>query len=1411
MLYQFRENCMDEENKIILLVEDEPVISLIESAILKKGGYNVKTVPSGEKAIDLISGGGNFDLILMDIDLGKSMDGTEAAERILQIKEIPVLFLSSHTEPEIVKKTEGITSYGYVVKNSGDTVLLASIKMAFRLYYEKLQVREHKDRLQSLNEELEAANEELNAAMEELEASNEELISSQHEIAVTEERYRRLFTSSNDGVCVHELIYRDGKASDYMILDANDVFESATGLRKSDVAGKLASEIYGTGNPPYLDVYASVAETEVPVAFDTYFEPMDKHFHISVFSPGKGMFATVFQDITERVRSERFLRESEEKYRLLFENMVHGVFYQLDDGTLVDINPAGLEMFGITREQFLGRTSYHPEWKVVDEDFNLLKPEDHPSMKALRMAQKIDVIVGVFNPDERIYRWLSVSAIPQFREGDGKPYQAVVTMHDITDIKLAENALRESETRYRELFDNISSGVAIYRAVDTGNDFIFMDFNKAGERMDGDSRESLIGRSVMEAYPGIKEFGLFDVFQRVWRSGVPEHFPVALYRDEKHERWYDNYVYRLPSGEIVAIYNDYTEKKLAEDALRESEEKFRNIFRNAPIGLLHYDIKGFITECNDIFTGVIGSTQEKLVGLNMHDLNDNWLIEELDRSLNGSTGYYEGDYHSVTADKITPVRVWFTPIFSPERKVTGGICITEDISVQKKALAEIKESEERFRTLFETLSQGVVYHDLKGEIIDANPAAEVILGLSRDHLLGRTSYHPQWKTLKEDFSDFPAEEHPVMISLRTGKPVRGVIMGVFNPLEKHHRWLSVDAMPEFMESSGKLFRAYTTFTDITLRRQAEIVLRDSEERYRSLAEVSPNAIIVHQYRRIVYINDTGVKLLGALSRDELIGTEFLNRVHADSVELVNERIGLVLERNSRVPAIELQMIRMSGEMFYAESMAGPIMHNGAPAVQVILRDISDRKRYDIAVIEQKQLLDTVINSIPAPVFFKDSDGRYLGCNNAFVEFIGHEREEIVGRKVFELYPDELSGTYHEMDMSVMESGGTQVYETDVMHSDGTMRRVILHKAVFQAADGSVKGLVGVMMDITDRKKNENVLRQMKEDLEMAQSAAHMGNWKWHVKEDRVEWSDEIYKIFGLDKTLFSGKLSEIMFSSIHPDDREKVEASNMLVIDENKPNAAEFRVVRSDGTERIVWSESVELKVDESDRPEILRGYMQDITERKKTEEKLEMIVKEKEALLREIQHRVKNNLVMISGLISLESFRAQGNEAVRLLSSLRSRIGALEQLYTSLIQSGDIKVVRIDRYITEIVQSIMNTYVSGIHNIQVETELEPLEIPFRNAGSIGLIINELVINALKYAFPDGMDGKIVIGLKSGRSGYEVYVRDNGAGLSPGFDVENPAGSGIMIIKMMVEHMGGALSVASDTSTEFRISIPFDE
>ena len=212
----------------------------------------------------------------------------------------------------------------------------------------------------------------------------------------------------------------------------------------------------------------------------------------------------------KRGKAALVLQESEEKYRILFENMAQGVFYQRADGALIDVNPPALKLFGLTRSQFLKRTLHSPQWRVIREDGSRCPEEERPSMIALKTGKPVrNKRLGVYNPLRKDYVWLNINAIPLFRTGEKKPYQTLVTLHDITERKQAEQKILTSEARYRELFDHINSGVAVYEAVNNGRDFIFRDFNQAAQRIEKINKKTLIGKSVLQVFPGVKEFGLF--------------------------------------------------------------------------------------------------------------------------------------------------------------------------------------------------------------------------------------------------------------------------------------------------------------------------------------------------------------------------------------------------------------------------------------------------------------------------------------------------------------------------------------------------------------------------------------------------------------------------------------------------------------------------------------------------------------------------------------------------------------------------------------------------------------------------------------------------------------------------------------------------------------------------------------
>lgn len=210
--------------------------------------------------------------------------------------------------------------------------------------------------------------------------------------------------------------------------------------------------------------------------------------------------------------------------------------------------------------------------------------------------------------------WVHFQSLP--RPGANGDVLWMGTLYDISERKQVEEALRESEVRFRELFNRMSSGVAVYEAADDGGDFIIRDFNPAAEKIEKVSREDIIGKRVSEVFPGVKAFGVFKVFQRVWQTGEAEYFPENIYKDERDsESWRESWVFKLPTGEIVTIYNDVTERKQDEAALQKSEMKLKAMMDNSPVVILLIQ-EGKLIYVNPAAESTTGWQEEEFIGKN---------------------------------------------------------------------------------------------------------------------------------------------------------------------------------------------------------------------------------------------------------------------------------------------------------------------------------------------------------------------------------------------------------------------------------------------------------------------------------------------------------------------------------------------------------------------------------------------------------------------------------------------------------------------------------------------------------------------------------------------------------------------------------------------------------------------------
>lgn len=287
------------QGKTLLIVDDEMLIAESERLDLEKYGYEVVTAHSGERSIEIFRNSDSIDLVLMDIDLGRGIDGTEAASMMIKEREVPVVFLSSHMEPEIVEKTERITSYGYVVKHSGITVLDASIKMAFRLFEANQKIRKELNERRRMEEALRES----------------------------ELKYRTLFKSMGQGFYLADILYDDdGEPRDYRFIDANSAFTEIIGLGQEELIGRTYNGLV----PPdpesgWLDCFRRVAATGIPENFTFASAIYNRYFETYAFRPEEGKFAALVKDVTDRVQAEDRIKALLAEKELILKEVHHRI------------------------------------------------------------------------------------------------------------------------------------------------------------------------------------------------------------------------------------------------------------------------------------------------------------------------------------------------------------------------------------------------------------------------------------------------------------------------------------------------------------------------------------------------------------------------------------------------------------------------------------------------------------------------------------------------------------------------------------------------------------------------------------------------------------------------------------------------------------------------------------------------------------------------------------------------------------------------------------------------------------------------------------------------------------------------------------------------------------------------------
>jgi PAS domain S-box-containing protein len=585
-------------------------------------------------------------------------------------------------------------------------------------------------------------------------------------------------------------------------------------------------------------------------------------------------------------------------------------------------------------------------------------------------------------------------------------------------------------------------------------------------------------------------------------------------------------------------------------------------------------------------------------------------------------------------------------------------------------------------------------------------------------------------------------------------------------------------------------------------------LEVSEDRYRTLIENANEAIFVVQDGRICFGNQK-LEQIGKYTIEELAQKPFLEFVHPDDRTMIGEQHKLRHAGELLKDNYTFRIISKEGSIHWMVISASMITWNGRPAVLVLLSDITERKQAEVALRESEEKFRLISEKSPDHIIIQDCDLRYTSVINPQ---LGLRPEDMIGKTDYDFLLKEDAEKLTLVKRQVIETGMTVPYETSLISQQGETEYFEGAYLPKYDKEGKIDGLMGYFRNITERKKAEEVLKDAKE-----------------YAEKLIQTTNAM--IIGLDSngtiTLFNQAAEMISgytfaelagrnwFEVIVPKDRypHVWEEFNRLPTG-GFPKNFENPILTKSGQERyIVWQNS---EIQDKGQNVGTISFGIDITERKRAEETIRHALAEKEVLLREIHHRVKNNLAGIIALINLQRASLTDPVYISQFKELKTRIRSMAIVHESLSITKDVARVNIASYTENLTRHLFQVYETAT-GIRCRIDMGDITLPIETTTPCGLVMNEIVTNSLKYAFPDtfscreirGEPCTITLTLQRDGSDYLLTVADNGIGIPEGIDVAKTPSLGLYLIRFIVRHqLRGTLEINTAGGTEYTIRFP---
>lgn len=450
-------------------------------------------------------------------------------------------------------------------------------------------------------------------------------------------------------------------------------------------------------------------------------------------------------------------------------------------------------------------------------------------------------------------------------------------------------------------------------------------------------------------------------------------------------------------------------------------------------------------------------------------------------------------------------------------------------------------------------------------------------------------------------------------------------------------------------------------------------------------------------------------------------------------------------------------------------------------------------------------LQDLLDAFPAQVFVKDENSRLVLINRTCEEAWGLKTADIYGTDGSQFFPADQMQKFLSEDRQILESGESMsVVEVFRNHATGQDRIGHTFKRVLGTRQGKGRYLIGITLDITERSRAESSMHALDERLRALFSFAPLGIALTAMDGRFLEFNKEFENLCGYSKD----ELLALDYWALTPPEYQAQEQQQLEALQlHGVYGPYEKDYVRKDGTRLSVQLNGA--LIHDAEGTPLIWSIVQDISGRKRELERNTRLLREREALLQEVHHRVKNNLQVISSLLRLESNRSAESQTREVLQGMQGRIQSMALVHELLYRTGNYAQVDLHAYIAELAGLIARMQGAREERIQLAMALDPVQVPMNIATPCGLLVNELISNAYRHAFSDGHSGQILIELAQTRDArsFSLSVGDNGKGLPEGFGADHGNTLGLQLVRDLAQQMGSRLQVQTRPHTRFTVEV----